>query len=117
MKKLRALLLAESCNPEWVSVPLVGWHHCEALHRLTDEIEVKVVTQVRNRDAFLRQGWREGADFCPIDTETVARAVRRVDKALRRALGLGWTANSALAAIRYARFEQRVWQTFGPSIE
>ena len=58
MKKLRALVLAESCHPEWFSVPLVGWSHCEALHRLTESLDAHVVTQVRNTDAFVRHGWR-----------------------------------------------------------
>ena len=73
MKKIRALVLAESCNPDWFSVPLVGWFHCEALHRLTGPLDAHVVTQVRNRDAFLKRGWREGVDFTAIDSEAIAR--------------------------------------------
>ena len=117
MKKLRALVLAESCNPEWFSVPLVGWSHCEALHRLGGELETHTVTQIRNREAFVRQGWREGVDFTAIDSERVARPAARLDDALRKATGLGWTLSTALAPLSYAYFEYKVWQEFAPAIK
>ncbi len=117
MKKLRALVLAESCNPDWFSVPLVGWFHCEALHRLTDSLEAHVVTQVRNSDAFVRQGWRPGIDFTAVDTELVARPMWRLDEGLRKAAGLGWTASTALAPVAYAYFEYKAWKEFGSAIK
>ncbi len=116
MRKMRILVLAESCNPDWFSVPLVGWFHCEALHRLTD-IEAHVVTQLRNREAFLREGWREGVDFTALDTEAIAGPLCRLDEAVRKATGLGWTFSTALASIPQAYFEYQTWKLFGKEIQ
>lgn len=117
MKKLRALVLAESCNPDWFSVPLVGWSHCEALHRLTDGLDAHVVTQLRNSDAFVRQGWQPGLDFTALDSELVARPMWQLDEALRKKAHLGWTVSTALAPVSYAYFEYKAWQRFGQEIK
>ncbi len=117
MKKIRALVLAESCNPDWFSVPLVGWFHSEALHRLTGPLDAHIVTQLRNREAFLKRGWREGVDFTAIDSEAVARPMAKFDEGLRRLTGLGWTVSTALSGIPYAYFEHLVWKKFGPAIK
>ncbi|MBM3963031.1 MAG: glycosyltransferase family 1 protein, partial [Planctomycetes bacterium] len=50
---MRVLLLAEEANPEWFSVPLEGWSHGQAIAR---RVDVHVITQVRNREAFERAG-------------------------------------------------------------
>ena len=53
---IRALLIAEAANPEFTSVPLVGWSHARAIAETCDAL---LVTQVRNREAILRTGLRE----------------------------------------------------------
>jgi len=109
----RVLLIAEAANPDWPSVPLVGWSHASALAKVAD---VHVVTQVRNRDAFMRSGWREPADFTAIDSEIAARPLWRFDQALRALTGLGWTASTALSALPYYYFEHLVWRMFSQRI-
>jgi glycosyltransferase involved in cell wall biosynthesis len=109
----RVLLIAEAANPEWVSVPLVGWSHGRSLVELTG---AHLVTQVRNRAAIERAGWVHGREFTTLDSEPVARPLWRFDEWLRRATGLGWTVSTALAAFPYYYFEHLVWRRFGPAI-
>jgi len=105
----RVLIIAEACNPEWVSVPLVGWSHALAISKVS---AAHLVTQVRNRDAIERFGWREGVEFTAIDSEKVSRALWAVSQAMRGGEGKGWTTVAAFKAPAYLYFERLFWQRF-----
>lgn len=105
----RPLLIAEAANPEWVSVPLIGWSLARAIQARTG---AHIVTQIRNRDAFLRAGLAEGVDFTAIDSERVARTGRRIGRLLGGRDGRGWTALMASAVPAYLYFERLVWRAF-----
>ena len=75
------------------------------------------MTQVRNRDAILRAGLREGSDFIAIDSEPVARPLFQAEQFLRRKAKLGWTFSTANRVLPYWYFEHVLWQTLGARIE
>jgi glycosyltransferase involved in cell wall biosynthesis len=106
---MRVLLIAEAANPEWVSVPLVGWSLCHAISQTTS---AHIVTQVRNREAFLRAGLRETVDFTAVDTESIAKPMLRLASMLGGSGNKGWTAITAFQSLAYYAFERAVWRTF-----
>ena len=109
---MRVLLIAESANPERVSVPLVGWSHCRAL---MDVVDGHIATQVRNQEAFERAGLGKG-DFTPIDTEGLARPFSKLETMVRGGRDKGWTTVVALRAMSNYYFEHRVWRQFRQEI-
>jgi glycosyltransferase involved in cell wall biosynthesis len=111
-ERLRVLVIAELANPDWESVPLVGWSHWCALSRLVDG---HLVTQVRNRENIVHAG-EPLERFTALDTTAVERQVDKVGKVLHPGGG-GLTMRTALSALPYYYFEHLLWQRFGKSIE
>jgi glycosyltransferase involved in cell wall biosynthesis len=107
--KVRVLLLSETANPEWASVPLIGWSLSRAISL---QVCAHIVTQVRNRDAFLRAGMVEGKDFTAIDNERVVLPLFRLAERLRGGSGKGWTTSTAFSSLAYYSFEWQVWRLF-----
>ena len=105
----RVLLIAEAANPDWVSVPLVGWSHARAL---LDVVDAHLVTQVRNRESVERTGLREGIEFTAIDSEPVARPLWRATDFIRKVTGLGWQFETAMQTLPYYYFEHLLWKRF-----
>ncbi|MEL6206944.1 MAG: glycosyltransferase [Pseudomonadota bacterium] len=112
-RRPRVLVLAEAANPDWVSVPLVGWSLAHALREVAD---VHLVTQVRNRDAILGAGYRDGEDVTFIDNEAFAARAQRLSSRLGGGRGVGWTVNQAIGSLAYPQFERLAWQRFASEI-
>ncbi len=108
-KRIRVLVIAEAANPEWTSVPLLGWSHAKAL---ADVCDVHLVTQVRNKEAIERFGWEEGKEFTAINSEKIAAPLAKLGNTLRGSSGVAWTIGTALESIAYPFFEYLIWKTF-----
>lgn len=104
----RVLVVAEAANPEWASVPLVGWCHARALSHVCNS---HLVTQIRNRDAIARAGLEESRDFTAIDSERVAAPLYQLGNAIR-GRGKAWTLMTAIQSFSYRYFEACVWSQF-----
>jgi len=108
------LLIAEAANPEWVSVPLVGWSLANAIR---EQSNAHFVTQVRNRAAILRAGLIEGKDFTAIDNESIAAPLHKLSNLVRGGVGKGWTTSTAISVFAYYSFESKVWRLFKDRLE
>ena len=113
-RRYRVLLLAEAANPEWASVPLIGWSLSQALAKVAC---THLVTHIRNRDALLRAGLEEERDFTAIDNEAVAKPLWKLSDVLRGGEGRGWTTVMAFSALAYYSFERELWRRLGRRIE
>jgi alpha-maltose-1-phosphate synthase len=112
---IRALVIAELCNPDWVSVPLVGWSHSRALAALC---QTHLVTHVRNRENISKAGLAEGVDFTALDTGPADRPLARVSHWLGVPFGSnkGWTVLTALSTFSYYYFEHLLWKRLASRI-
>lgn len=84
---------------------------------LRELVDAHIVTQIRNRDAFLRAGLVEYRDFTPIDSERLAKPMWKLATALRGGNEAGWTTMQAMAPISYYYFEHLVWKQFREQIK
>lgn len=105
---IRVLILADDCNPEWPSLPVVGFNTCRAIGDVAD---TTVVTQVRNRPNIEKVGMGR-AKVVYVDNEYVAAPVHRLAIWLRGGDKVAWTTNVAMTYPSYIAFEREVWRRF-----
>lgn len=109
---MRALLLADDCNPDWPSLPVVGFKLCRAI---AEHAEVVVATHVRNRENISRAGFgRAHVEY--IDNEYIAAPLYRVATFVRGGNAVAWTANVAFAYPSALAFEREVRKRFGAAL-
>lgn len=111
-RPIRALLIAEAANPEWVSVPLEGWSHSRAISALTPS---HTITQIRNQGAWHRAGVG-ASEYTALDSERVAKWAWKIGTVLSLGKNKGWTAMTAMRGVAYAYEERLIWKMFGARI-
>ncbi|MEM9757262.1 MAG: glycosyltransferase family 4 protein [Pseudomonadota bacterium] len=99
----RILVLAESCNPNWPSLPVVGYKYARALAEVAD---VTLVTHIRNRENIEAAG-DIGAPVLYIDTEWLAGPMYKLAKLIRGGDEVAWSANQIMAFLPYIAFERQ----------
>ncbi|MCU0567644.1 MAG: glycosyltransferase [Oculatellaceae cyanobacterium Prado106] len=105
---MRVLILAELCNPEQPSLPVVGYQYARAI---ANHAEVVVATQIRNQSTLQRTGLGK-AEVVFIDSEFAARPITSFSAMLRGGTSVSWTIETAMGYPTYLAFEWLVWQQF-----
>ncbi|QDA35671.1 glycosyltransferase (plasmid) [Paracoccus liaowanqingii] len=108
MSRLRVLVLAESCNPDWPSLPVVGYKYARALGQVVD---MTLVTHIRNRENIEMTGEMTGSIHY-IDNEWLAAPMYRLASRLRGGSEVAWSTNQIMAYPPYLFFERQTWSRF-----
>ena len=103
---MRVLILAHDCNPEWASLPIVGYKTAQAVAELAD---VVVVTHIRNRVNLEKVGLGK-AQVRYINDEKLSGPLLRFEYFLRGDKDLGWTISVAMGYPRNLIFEWEAWK-------
>jgi glycosyltransferase involved in cell wall biosynthesis len=110
--KVRALLVVEQCNPEWPSVPLVGYKLYRHIAELAD---VTLVTHVRNEKAL--RALHPDAAIIVIEESRILAAWHRIATRLSTISGSTiWPLYHTLTYPTYADFDRKVLRALGPRI-
>ena len=104
----RVLILADDCNPEWPSLPVVGYKYACALAAVTD---ATIVTHVRNRENIEKAG-HIAEKFVYIDNEWIAKPMYRLASWLRGGTEVAWSTNQMMAYLPYIFFERQALAKF-----
>lgn len=110
---MRVLILADDCNPDWPSLPVVGYKFAKAI---AEHADVTVVTHVRNQPFIDRDGLGK-AEVVYVNTEKLAAPLFKLSVMLRGGEEVAWTTQMAMGYPGYLYFEWQVWQHFKDDIK
>lgn len=113
MSPPKVLVLADDCNPEWPSLPVVGYKYARSLARLAD---VTVATHVRNRENIEKAG-DIGAPVIYVDNEWLAAPMYKLARMLRRGPEVAWSVQQIMNYLPYLEFERRALKMCRNSLE
>jgi glycosyltransferase involved in cell wall biosynthesis len=105
-KSLKVLLIIESCNPDWSSVPLVGYNFFRELDK---QVTATLVTHARNRDALQSRGHHNVVYI------EESRGIQRYFSLVNPIASKIWPLFHALTYPVYEEFNRKVYEQFqGP---
>lgn len=111
-KPLRLLLIIEACNPDWTSVPLVGYRLYDSLFQRAD---VTLVTHGRNRENL--QKYHPDRNIIYLGASKLSRRYFRLAARLSSFKGsVIWPLRKALTYPIYIEFNHQVYQQFSGAI-
>lgn len=103
MTRRNTLLLADDCNPDWPSLPVVGYKYARSLSKVAN---VTLVTHVRNRENIEKAGDFD-APIVYVDNEWLAKPMYRLAQMLRRGDEVAWSVQQIMNYLPYLEFERR----------
>jgi len=106
-RKPRILILADEFNPEWPSLPIVGFKYALEIAKHCD---VVVATHVRNRENVEKVS--PDLDIVYIDNEYIAAPMFKIARVLRGGEEVGWSTSQIMNYLPYLAFERGVWRHF-----
>lgn len=111
-RRLKVLLIIEQCNPEWISVPLVGYRYFWALSQLVD---VTLVTHERNQIALEKIHPNSEITYI-VESDFIKnyyKLAHRVSQVKGRTI---WPLLNTLGYPIYAEFNHKVYTQFKDSV-
>jgi glycosyltransferase involved in cell wall biosynthesis len=108
MTNLKILILADDCNPEWPSLPIVGYKYARALGNYCD---VTVATHVRNKEN-IEKDKNINVKFEFIDNEYIAAAMYKFSRILRGGSEVAWSTHMIMNYLPYIEFERQTLKAF-----
>lgn len=110
--RLKVLLIIEQCNPEWASVPLVGYNFYNSIRELAD---VHLVTHERNRNALSKFSEGFCIDYIP-ESSFIKYYYRLIKKMTSFIRGTNWPLLHTLFFPVYAAFNREVYNRFSGKV-
>lgn len=114
-KRLNILLVAEQCDPEGASVPLIAWHFFDQVSQLAD---VTLVTHERHQEQIER--YRNGRNVVYIREGDFSKSYYRIVTQLLTFLFKGkinWPLLHALSLPVYLEFDYTVYRLFKQAVQ
>lgn len=110
-QKLKVLLIVEQCNPEWASVPLVGYNF---FHKINNLVDATLVTHIRNKSALEKHPEYEKVFY--LEESNLNKQYYKIVAKVTANGRVNWPLYNALSYPIYEEFNRQVYQKFKTQI-